>query len=258
MLLTGDKDVVDSIDLFPVPDVTEGEIEAARQFLLQGAQNGALYVGALSFYGATLGTFQKFPNYNYYIEPAFVPTTEYNGSLSMLTSDPSAPGSQAALQAIRQVLSQSSTNRGGDELTVTPLQTQQVFVESVQGINELLYCGYKQARCNSTSEINEFTNAWDFSGTDFDQGTYSMRFWYNATGRFPGTGNAPTMIVRVQAAANAATNAFLRNAVGEDAIARLVGLMQMPKPATSLSLDIASLVGTLFYTWLLQTNWYFN
>ena len=251
MLLTGDKAVVDSIDLFPVPNVTQAEIDAASRFFLQGAQNGAAYVGALSFYGATLGTFQKFPNYNYYIEPAFVPTTDYNGSLSLLTSDPSAPGSQAALQAVRQVLAQS-TNLGGDELTVTPLQTQQVYVDSAQGINELLYCGYKQARCNSTSEINEFTNAWDFSGTDFDQGTYSMRFWYNATGRFPATGNAPTMIVRVQAAANAATNAFLRNAVGEDAIARLIGMMQMPKPETSLTLDIASLVGTLFYTWLLQ------
>lgn len=251
MILTGEKAVVDSIDLFPVPNVTQGEIDAARQFLLQGAQNGAAYVGALSFYGATLGTFQKFPNYNYYIEPAFVPTTDYNGSLSLLTSDPSAPGSQAALQAVRQVLAQS-TNLGGDELTVTPLQTQQVYVESAQGINDLLYCGYKQARCNSTSEINEFTNAWDFSGTDFDQGTYSMRFWYNATGRFPATGNAPTMLVRVQAAVNAATNAFLRNAVGEDAMARLIGLMQMPKPETSLKLDIASLVGTLFYTWLLQ------
>ncbi len=68
------------------------QIEAARRLALQGAQNGALYVGALSFFGATLGTFQKFPNYDYYIEPAFVPTTDYNGSLSLLTSDPSAPG----------------------------------------------------------------------------------------------------------------------------------------------------------------------
>jgi hypothetical protein len=66
--------------------------------------------------------------------------------------------------------------------------------------------------------------------------------------------------VRVNAAINAATNAFLRWALGPfvatettaPSLARLVGLMEMPKPETKLTLDIASLVGVLFYTWLLQ------
>ena len=51
---------------------------------------------------------------------------------------------------------------------------------------------------------------------------------------------------------NAATNAFLTWALGPEVRTRLVGVMEMPKPGTVLRLDIASLVGTLFYTWLLQ------
>ena len=138
-------------------------------------------------------------------------------------------------------------------LTVNPLESEQVYVESADAINDLLYCGYAESRCNNGSaEINEYTNAWDFSGTDFDAGKYNMRFWYNATGRFPGNGQAPTFIVRVQAAINSATNAFLRRSVGATSIARFVGTMAMPKPASKLELDIASLIGVLFYTWMLQ------
>jgi hypothetical protein len=103
-----------------------------------------------------------------------------------------------------------------------------------------------------STEINEYTNAWDFSATDFDAGKYNMRFWYNATGRFPGNGQAPTFIVRVQAAINSATNAFLRRSIGGTSLARFIGTMAMPKPSSKLELDIASLIGVLFYTWMLQ------
>lgn len=56
--------------------------------------------------------------------------------------------------------------------------------------------------------------------------------------------------VRVHAAINAATNAFLRWALGSPpgsdvSPALLVGVMEMPKPATDLTLDIASLVSQI-------------
>lgn len=251
MLMTGDDaGIVDTVTLFPVPDVTVQGGAQAGAFAEEGRRLDAVYLGT-SFLGVTLGTFQKFPNLNYYIEPAFYPTTDYNGTLSLLTSDANDPATQAALVAVNTALN-SSEPENAPPLSVVPLETEQVYVDSIDAINEMLYCGYKQARCNGTSEINEFTNAWDFSGTDFDTGKYQMRLWYNATGRYPGVGNAPTEIVRVQAAINAGTNAFLRNVLGPDAIARFVGVMTMPKPGSQLTLDIASLVGTLFYTWLLQ------
>ena len=163
----------------------------------------------------------------------------------MLTKNTSDPQSAAALAVIQASLA-------GTPLTIAPLQTEQVYVDSAEEINNMLYCGYEQARCNGSLDINAYTNAWDFSGTDFAAGKYSMRFWYNATGRYPANGQAPTEIVRVQAAINSATNAFLRKTIGPNALARFVGVMTMPKPASKLTLDIASLIGVLFYTWMLQ------
>ena len=252
MLVTGDSaEVVSDINLFPVPDVTPGDAARAQAFAQRGQETGAQYVGS-SFLGLTIGTFQKYPNYNYYLEPAFWPYGKYNGSLSVLTDDNAAPGTQNAMQLVNAI-----TGNLVVPLTASPLQSEQVYVESADAINEMLYCGYGEARCvneqnNGSSQINEYTNAWDFSATDFDAGRYAMRFWYNATGRYPGNGQAPTMIVRVQAAINSATNAFLRRSVGATSLARFVGTMAMPKPASKLELDIASLIGVLFYTWMLQ------
>lgn len=245
LLISGDSpSIVEDMDLFPVPDVSPEALAAAEAFAQDGASKGARYVGS-SYLGTTLGTFQKYPNYNYYIEPAFYPSDDYNGTLSMLTKNTSDPQSAAALAVIQASLA-------GTPLTIAPLQTEQVYVDSAEEINNMLYCGYEQARCNGSLDINAYTNAWDFSGTDFAAGKYSMRFWYNATGRYPANGQAPTEIVRVQAAINSATNAFLRKTIGPNALARFVGVMTMPKPASKLTLDIASLIGVLFYTWMLQ------
>jgi ABC-type multidrug transport system ATPase subunit len=252
MLITGDdSSIVDEIVLFPVPNVTAQDATRALEFSQRGSRLNATYVST-SLLGASLGTFQKFPNLNYYLEPAFYPTSDYNGTLSLLTNDASDPQTIALVNALTASLD-ASERPNMPPLSVVSQQVTQVYVENDTEINQKLYCGYGQARCyNGSSEINEYTNAWDFSGTDFDAGRYQMRFWYNATGRYPQQGNAPTQIVRVQAAINAATNAFLRRAVGSDSIARFVGLMTMPKPGSKLTLDIASLVGVLFYTWLLQ------
>ena len=248
MLVTGDSErIVSDIDLFPVPNITASEAARAQAFGQRGQETGAQYVGS-SFLGLTMGTFQKYPNYNYYLEPAFWPYGDYNGSLSILTDNSSAPGSVTANNIVNSIVGNLVV-----PLEANPLESNQVFVESADQINEILYCGYREARCyNGSTEINEYTNAWDFSATDFDTGSYNMRFWYNATGRFPGNGQAPTMIVRVQAAINSATNAFLRRSVGPTSIARFVGTMAMPKPSSKLELDIASLIGVLFYTWMLQ------
>mmetsp|Transcript_12375 Transcript_12375/g.35287 ORF Transcript_12375/g.35287 Transcript_12375/m.35287 type:complete len:983 (+) Transcript_12375:143-3091(+) len=248
MLITGDsEEIISDINLFPVPTLTAEDVARAQAFGERGQATGAQYVGS-SFLGLTVGSFQKYPNFNYYLEPAFWPYGDYNGSLSLLTDDNTAPETRVALDFMNGLASNFAAS-----LTFSPLESEQVYVESVDAINELLYCGYAESRCyNGSAEINEYTNAWDFSETDFDAGKYKMRFWYNATGRFPGNGQAPTMMVRVQAAINSATNAFLRRSVGDTNIARLVGMMAMPKPSSKLQLDIASLVGVLFYTWMLQ------
>eukprot|EP00889_Picochlorum_renovo_P007557 jgi/Picre1/34587/NNA_002055.t1 len=92
MLMTGDDaSIVEDVDLFPVPEVTVQGGAQARAFAEEGRRLDAVFLGT-SFLGVTLGTFQKFPNLNYYIEPAFYPTTDYNGTLSLLTSDANDQG----------------------------------------------------------------------------------------------------------------------------------------------------------------------
>ena len=208
----------------------------------------AVYAGALSYLGVQLGTYQQDPNLNFYIEPAFIPNPpDYNGSLYLMAAASSQNDSLA-----ETALSQN--------LTVSPLVTKQVWMPSAEAINRQLYCGYKQARCNSTSDINGISAAWDFGDSDPENGIYSILMWYNSTGRYPVNGNAPTQIVRIHSLLNTATDALVRATLGSlnRAIAplkskvRLIGIMEMPKPTTKLTLDVATLVGTLFYTWLLQ------
>lgn len=223
-------------------------------FLITFFLQNAVYAGAVSLVGAVLGTFKKFYNFDYFIEVGFVPTENYNGSLSLLVADTATPDTSATLSSTTTML--AGLSNGALNFTVTPLAVDQVWQSSVDDINRALYCGYRDARCNGTSKINGYIGAYDFGTTDPASNVFDVRLWYNATRRFGDGGNGePTQLVRVHAPLNAATDAYLRSALGDgatNALARLVGIMEMPKPGTKLTLDIASLVGTLFYTWLLQ------
>ncbi len=254
VLVTGqDQTVVNSLNLFPDPNVTAADITAATSFAELGTESGAAYAGALSLLGIALGSFKKFKLFNYYIEPAFIPTDSYNGSLSLLVTDVAAPGTLAANNLVSTTI--DALANGAVNVSVSPLAMEQVFLPTADDINSQLYCGYEGARCNGTTETNGYIGAYDFGNTNPTNGTYFVRMWYNATRRYGDGGQQPTQAVRVHGALNAATDAFLQQAVKPpqpQALARLVGLMEMPKPSTSLTLDIASLVGTLFYCWLLQ------
>ena len=51
-----------------------------------------------------------------------------------------------------------------------------------------------------------------------------------------------------------AANAFLKQQAGPGYSARLVGVKDMPRVASRLSLDFSSLLGPLFSMWLLQAS----
>ena len=212
-----------------------------------------MYAAALSFLGITLGSFKKFDFWSYYIEPGFLATDSYNASLNLMSTDATAPTTIATNDLLTSFFT-SNVASTAINISVTPLGTDQVWKSSADDVNRQLYCGYKDARCNGTSEINAITAAYDFGATSAAKGVFSMRMWYNATHRYGDGGQQPTQVVRVHAAMNAAVNAFLKSALNSKnvALSRLIGVMEMPKAANSLTLDISSLVGTLFYTWLLQ------
>lgn len=255
VLMTGsDPTLVDRLSLFPNPNITAQDQAAAANFSARGQAEGEMvvYAGALSLLGLILGSFKKFDFYGYYFEPAFVPTESYNGSLSLMVRDAEDSAATSAAASVNTFF--NSTPLGAVKVSVTPLGTDQVWLPSADDVNRALYCGYGQARCNGTGQINGIVAAYDFGATNLGEGQFATRMWYNSTDRYSGGGGSPPMILRIPGPLNAATQALLRQAInaGAGALARLVGVMEMPKPSTKLTLDIASLVGTLFYTWLLQ------
>lgn len=138
------------------------------------------------------------------------------------------------------------------------IEAQPVARESFKAINRELYCGWRGARCNGTSTINAVTGAWDWLNTSTPlQGPplqgLSVIIDYNLSlpasteprlYRIPGQLNAA---VRGWAGTLPASVAqAISHAVG------LHGLMSFPKPTTELPFDLSSLLGPLFYTWVVQ------
>jgi hypothetical protein len=250
------------LDLFPDPVVTPAAQASAAAFAELGAASGAVYAAALSLLGVQLGTDQIDDLYSYQVEPGFVPNPpDYNGTLSLLAANASAPATLEALGAVTAALAAAAEAATGATpgaaaavagLALAPLAVAPVWLASADDVNSQLYCGYADARCEGVSVTNAYINAYDFGASDPAAGNFSTRLWYNATGRYPGGGQAPLTLVRVHGALNAAAGALLRAALGPAARARLAGVMAVPKPATELKLAIATLIGVLFFTWLLQ------
>jgi hypothetical protein len=121
---------------------------------------------------------------------------QYNGTLSLMTPDPTSQATQQALEATSAAIAAASYSPNITEgLSVEPLGTVQVWQPDATAINELLYCGYRQAFCYGSSEINAYTNAFDFSGTDPGRNSFAMRLFYNSTDRYPNGGDAVTRLV---------------------------------------------------------------
>jgi hypothetical protein len=119
------------------------------------------------------------------------------------------------------------------------------WADSAADINSQTYCAYRDARCaNGTPTVQ----GWDFQDTSST--ALDVRVFYNGTARAE---QGPPTILRINQGINRATNAFLRWSLGSDAYqAWLVGLQEMPKVGSRLSIDFSSLLGPLFFSWLLQ------
>mmetsp|Transcript_40231 Transcript_40231/g.119957 ORF Transcript_40231/g.119957 Transcript_40231/m.119957 type:complete len:1026 (-) Transcript_40231:846-3923(-) len=125
---------------------------------------------------------------------------------------------------------------------------------SASDINTAVYCGYYQARCNGTQVLQQYTGAYDFYASSASG--LSADVYYNGT--FDGEGQDGQLPnLRIPAAVNLAVKAWFRYFVSQDASdvvppTSLLAIMSMPKQATELKLDFSSLLGPLFYTWVVQ------
>ncbi|RMZ55176.1 hypothetical protein APUTEX25_005454, partial [Auxenochlorella protothecoides] len=234
------------------------ERAAAQATLAAGEAAGTIYASGLSQLGLTLGTWRPVTDFmTYYLEPGFLQgenAEDYNASMYMMVADAAAPAAVVTADLLGTAIAGAANSLGGGGLvapTFTPTTGEPVWEANDSTINSMLYCGYARAWCNDTFAFNEISQAWDFQDTSTTSGTFNTRMWYNATGRY-GVYQTPPTLVRVNQGINLATNAFLQAALGPDYQAQLLGLMEMPKGATILSLNFSALLGPLFFVWLAQ------
>ncbi|VFQ62764.1 unnamed protein product [Cuscuta campestris] len=113
-------------------------------------------------------------------------------------------------------------------------------------INDELYRGYRKG--NLEKEINEIIAAYDFLNSNGNH--YNVSIWYNATYKND-TGNTPISLARVPCSVNLVSNAYLQFLLGPSTKMLFEFVKEMPKPETRVRLDFASLLGPLFFTWVI-------
>ncbi|KAM7483290.1 hypothetical protein LguiB_007873 [Lonicera macranthoides] len=117
---------------------------------------------------------------------------------------------------------------------------------SSSDVNDELYRGYRKG--NSEGKINEIAAAYDFLNSDMNH--YNMNIWYNSTNKND-SGNGPLALMRVPRSVNLVSNAYLQFLLGPATKMLFEFVKEMPKPETQLRLDFSSLLGPLFFTWVI-------
>ncbi|KAJ8536453.1 hypothetical protein K7X08_034854 [Anisodus acutangulus] len=114
-------------------------------------------------------------------------------------------------------------------------------------INDELYKGYRNG--NPEEKINEIIAAYDFVNSN--RNVFNVSIWYNSSYK-SGKSNQPLALARVPRAVNLASNAYIQLLLGPSARMLFEFVKEMPKPETELTLDFASLLGPLFFTWVVS------
>ncbi|KAK6123306.1 hypothetical protein DH2020_042957 [Rehmannia glutinosa] len=130
----------------------------------------------------------------------------------------------------------------GDDALVSYVRCVQglnLWRNSSSEINDELYRGYRKG--NSERKINEIVAAYDFMNSN--ENLFNVTIWYNSTYKND-TGNQPIALTR-------ASNAYLQLLLGTDTKILFEFVKEMPKPETRLRLDLSSLLGPLFFTWVI-------
>ncbi|CAK7322852.1 unnamed protein product [Dovyalis caffra] len=165
-----------------------------------------------------------------FLDPAFIELSLYNIQSQCSTNS-------SFNVSVPLPLTQQSFNFQKEAMCVPSLN---LWRNSSSEINDQIYRGYEKG--NAQRMYNEILGAYDFLNSDANN--FNVNVWYNAT--YKDSADGQTYLVRLPRAVNLVSNAFLqfRGRMVLDFVA------EMPKHATKLKLDIASLLGTLFFTWV--------
>ena len=164
--------------------------------------------------------------------------TNLSGLVDQLSTLPVSYNASAAASG-----DDNSDNDDDDRSAISGLNTDKIYRADVVAPTEAF-----------SSLLYDFKSSKGVAGGPFD-----VMLWYYNNDLANGV-KEPPVINRVNAAVNRASQSYLSlvaSSLGlENADAYAVtlrGLQGMPKPETRLSLDFSTLLGPLFYLWLLQT-----
>ncbi|EFJ52407.1 hypothetical protein VOLCADRAFT_79211 [Volvox carteri f. nagariensis] len=204
--------------------------------------NSAVNAHLLAKYGLTFGTSVD-PVASLYMDTAFLGNTLYL-LIPYSTSFNCSSLSSVLAATLRSPLALNLLN--------TPVSCLNVIVSdqpSVSAMDRTVYCGFWQAGCNGTSVTNEYPVSYEFYNATSTSVSFGL--YYNGTGT--DQNGRPPEYLRL---ASELSGAMLKNALGGNTTlanaARLLGNMAMPKQSSKLQLDLSSLLGPLFYTWVVQ------
>ncbi|KAK7265779.1 hypothetical protein RJT34_33402 [Clitoria ternatea] len=133
----------------------------------------------------------------------------------------------------------------GKQLDIRCAQALNLWRNSSSEINSELYKGY--TRGNTEGRTNEIVSAFDFLNSN--ENRYNVSIWYNSTYKRD-NGFGPVSLLRIPRSVNLISDAYLQFLLGPGTKILFEFTKEMPKPKTQLRLEIASLLGTLFFTWV--------
>nr|CAB3482864.1 unnamed protein product [Digitaria exilis] len=110
--------------------------------------------------------------------------------------------------------------------------------------------GYRQqAGGTGGGKTNEFVAGYDFLNTN--RNGLEINIWYNSTYN-NNTGFGSIALLRVPRLVNTASNAYIKFLRGTGVEMLLEYVKEMPKVGTQPKFDLSSLLGPLFFTWIVQ------
>ncbi|MEW5299847.1 MAG: hypothetical protein WDW36_002821 [Sanguina aurantia] len=134
-------------------------------------------------------------------------------------------------------------------ISVTCSETAPQPLTATADLNAELYCGYQQARCGGSLNISDYSAAWDFSDTTVSN--FHSSFYVNGT--LEAKNQGPPNVLRMPGVLNMAVRGWWKHyGNGNFSAVELLGVMGMPKQNSKLSLDFSTILGPLFYTWVVQ------
>ncbi|VVB04503.1 unnamed protein product [Arabis nemorensis] len=113
-------------------------------------------------------------------------------------------------------------------------------------VNHEIFKGYQKG--NHEEVINEVTAAYDL--LDTDRNNFNVTIWYNSTYKTKLL-ERYVKLVRVPRLVNLVSNAYLQYLLGPGTKSLFEFVKEMPKLETTLHVDVASLTGPLFFTWVI-------